>query len=562
MSLSLSPLANPIKRDGPVVLCILDGYGIQSPKANPEGDAIVAANPETINGMIAEAKERGLYTELAAHGHSVGLPDADDMGNSEVGHNAMGAGQVVAQGAKLVNVALEDGSMFSANGWTSTVKAAAAKKGRVHFFGLLSDGNIHSHIDQLEGMVKGAARESPSAIFVHPLIDGRDVPPTSGLIYIAKLEAILKAVTEETGVPAMIASGGGRMHCVMDRYGSNWSIVERGYNHIVHGKVDEAELVSGYKGYYTSAEEAITHARELFPEKQDQFNPPFVCVDADNKPLGPVRDGDAVVNFNFRGDRAVQITKAFEAPEGAFDHFDRGVIPACLYAGILEYDSEAGIPKTYLCPPPSITRVLSEYLCAAEKKCYAIAETHKYGHVTYFFNGNRSGYINEEIESYNQIVSEPNEMIEGHPEMMAEEVTVDLVAAIESGKWDFVRVNYANPDMVGHTGNFDSEVRCVKFLDQCMKRVLAAVEKMGGVLMLTADHGNGEEMMDKKGKPKTSHTTGAVPFAIFDPKYQNEYKVDTTGIETPGIASIASVTMNLLGYKQPEFYEPSVVTLE
>eukprot|EP00767_Chilomastix_cuspidata_P005443 gnl/Chilomastix_cuspidata/567.p1 GENE.gnl/Chilomastix_cuspidata/567~~gnl/Chilomastix_cuspidata/567.p1 ORF type:complete len:488 (+),score=226.96 gnl/Chilomastix_cuspidata/567:269-1732(+) len=484
------------------------------------------------------------------------------MGNSEVGHNCMGSGQVVDQGAKLVNTSLETGAIFEGVGWRETVATAAAEGKAVHFFGLLSDGSVHSNLSQLELLIRGAIRAGATRIYVHPLLDGRDVPPTSGLLYIERLEAFLASLGSE--VTAKIASGGGRMKCVMDRYESDWSIVRRGLYHIVHGHVEPDQLVSGYRGYFRSAREAIEDARARFPEFQDQFNPPFVIVDEAGAPVGRVEDGDAVVNFNFRGDRAIEISRAFDLPAGeAFAHFSRDLperpFPRARYAGILEYDSEAHIPANFLLPPPNIKNVMSEFLMAQEVRCYAIAETHKFGHCTYFFNGNRAGYIDERFELYEEVTSEPAEMIEARPEMKAREVADKLIGAIRSGAYDYVRVNFANPDMVGHTGSIPAVIKAVRCLDEIVGRLMGAVEEVGGVLMLTADHGNAEQMLTNAGAPVTSHTLNPVPFAIFDPAFAGEYAVDTTGVAVPGIANTAATTLNLLGFEAPAFYERSLI---
>eukprot|EP00768_Dysnectes_brevis_P009340 gnl/Dysnectes_brevis/931_a1036_4039.p1 GENE.gnl/Dysnectes_brevis/931_a1036_4039~~gnl/Dysnectes_brevis/931_a1036_4039.p1 ORF type:complete len:562 (-),score=196.17 gnl/Dysnectes_brevis/931_a1036_4039:32-1717(-) len=561
MSQTLETLPSPIKR-GPVVLCIIDGYGIQSSKMNPEGDAIRVANPKNIDAMIAKAKADGNYTELFAHGTHVGLPSDKDMGNSEVGHNAIGCGQIVAQGAQLVNQSIESGAIFEADAWKSTVTAAIQDNKTVHFFGLLSDGGVHSHEEQLFSLMNAAVSQGAKRIRVHPLLDGRDVHPTSGLQFIGNLEAALGELRGK-GIDARIGSGAGRMVCTMDRYEGEWEMVMKGWNQMVHGVVVEEELVGDYIGYYTSSEEAIKHARSLFPSKQDQFNPPWVVVDESGDPIGRIEDGDAVINFNFRGDRALEISRAFD--EGAeFVQFERSIPthsrPKARYAGMLEYDSEAHIPETFLLPPPSISHVMLEYLCEAGKRSYAIAETHKFGHVGYFFVGNRSGYFDPALELSVEVPSEPTSMIESHPEMRCKEVTDALLEQVTSGNWDFLRVNYANPDMVGHTGNMESVVRCVKALDIEIERLREAVASVGGVLCITADHGNAEELLDTKGNTKTSHSLGKVPFAIYDPAFKGEYHM--VPVERAGLTNVASTLLMLMGFAPPSIYRPSLIKME
>ena len=483
------------------------------------------------------------------------------MGNSEVGHNALGCGQIYSQGAKLVNESIESGDFFKTEKWEHTVGAAAKAGKAVHFFGLLSDGNVHSHINQLFKMIQGAVNSGAKKVYVHPLLDGRDVAPDSGLKYVGMLEDEL-AKHRANGVDARIASGGGRMEVTMDRYESDWNIVRRGWEAMVHGNIVKEitpDIGDAYPGYFKSATEAITLARKLFPKKLDQYNPVFVIVGEDGKPIAPMQDGDAVINFNFRGDRAIQISKAFTMDDAKFTYFPRGARPSVHYAGLLEYDAEVHVPPVYLVPPPKITNISAEYTCAQEISSFAIAETHKFGHMTFFWNGNRSGYINEKYEKFVQVTSLPNEMTESHPEMKAAEVTDKLIEALESGKYKYLRVNYANPDMVGHTGNIDSVVKAITCINEQLKRLVPVIERLGGIAMITADHGNAEQMYDKAGVLMTSHTTNPVNFFIVDPQNNGEYVVDTTGIATPGLTNLTASLINLLGYEAPSMYDKSLI---
>jgi len=549
----LAPLDGFTPRPGPVVFLILDGWGVDKPS---DWNGVTLANPECYNSIIADAKKNKLHTLVKAHGPAVGLPSDADMGNSEVGHNALGCGQIYSQGAKLVNESLASGEFFKTKNWDDVINAAIHDGKAVHFFGLLSDGNVHSHTTQLFGMLDGVAKSGGKVVRVHPLLDGRDVAPDSGLTYIDALEAKL-AEMRAAGVDAQIASGGGRMYVTMDRYGSDWNIVKRGWDAHVRGVVAPSDITPEYPGYFRSAREAITCARRVFPKKLDQFNPPFVIVGADNKPIGVMNDGDAVVNFNFRGDRAVQISKAFI--DENFTYFDRVVRPKVRYAGLLEYDTEVHVPPVFLVPPPTITNISSEHLVNSGVTCYALAETHKYGHMTFFWNGNRSGYINRELELYEEVRSLPNEQTESHPEMKAEEVTEKLLAAINSGKYRWIRCNYANPDMVGHTGNIPAVVKAVKVIDEQLKRVVQAVMAVKGICIITADHGNAEQMKDKTGAVMTSHTCNPVDLAIVDGDYRGDYVVETGGKVLPGLANLTATYMNLLGFRAPESYEPSII---
>ncbi len=549
MDFKLEKLTNAKMNKGPCVLVVLDGVGIGK-KDNT--DAFFKANPKNILSLINDAKEKKLYTELYAHGISVGLPSDGDMGNSEVGHNALGAGQIYSQGAKLVNESLDSGDFFKTDSWQSLVSPVAQNFKTVHFIGLLSDGNIHSHIEQLFKMMDGCQRSNIKKIRLHVLIDGRDVSPLSGLEYIARAEKKCLEMQKD-GIDACIASGGGRMAVTMDRYYSDWPTVKRGWDAHVLGHV-EAEYPN-YSGYFTSATEAIETARELFPKKQDQFNPPFVIINEQRQPVGKMEDGDVVINFNYRGDRAIEISEAFEME--LFSGFDRGLVPDIQYIGLLEYDGDRHLPANFLVPPPLIKNVSSQYLCAEGIKSFTIAETHKYGHVTFFWNGNRSGYINEKLEQYVEIKSDSAEMVEDNPEMKAKEVADRLIEAVESKQFEYLRANFANGDMVGHTGNFDACVRSVEVLDVELQRVVDAVLKNDGVVIVTADHGNVEQEIDKKGNPLTSHTLNKIPFFIV--ANNANYTINTDRISDPGIANVIATTINLLGFKAPAFYEKSLI---
>jgi 2,3-bisphosphoglycerate-independent phosphoglycerate mutase len=552
---TLKKLSNFQPRPGPLLVVIMDGVGIGK---HDKGDAFYAAQPSNLLRWMDEAKKQNLFTQLKAHGPAVGLPTEEDMGNSEVGHNALGSGQIYNQGAKLVNESINTGKFFKTDNWQKIVTQTGKAGKTVHLLGLLSDGNVHSHISQVFKMLQGIVDSGVKRIRVHPLLDGRDVPPDSGLEFIGQLEKFLRDLESQHSVDAKIASGGGRMHVTMDRYESNWDIVRRGWETHVMGYVPIEEQINGYKGYYQSAKEAIEAARKIFPEKLDQYNPPFVVVDETNSPVGKMVDGDAVINFNYRGDRAIEISKAFLFGD-EFKGFHRAYRPAVNYAGLLEYDTEEHIPPVYLVPPPDINYISSQYICNMGIKSYAIAETHKFGHVTYFWNGNRTGYINDKLEKFEEIKSEPNEMIEGHPEMRIYEVTDRLLEVLASKEYKYIRVNYANGDMVGHTGNFNSCIKAVKALDICLEKVVKATLDLKGMVIITADHGNVEEKLDKKGNVKTSHTLNPVPFFILDSQYAGEYTVDTTGITEPGISNVAASFINMLGYEAPSMYEKSLI---
>ena len=536
-------------RRGPVVLVIMDGVGIGKYK---EGDAVLDSNTPFLHKMMATLP----MTTLKAHGTAVGLPSDADMGNSEVGHNAMGCGRVFEQGAKLVSAAIESGRMFEGATWKALIEQVK-KGGTLHFIGLFSDGNVHSHINHLKGMLEQAKKEGVKKIRIHALLDGRDVPETSALDYIDPFEAWLKEFNTD-GMDCRIASGGGRMVITMDRYNANWDMVRKGWETHVLGK----------GRYFKSAHDAVETLRAE-TKAIDQDLPPFVISDDGATPVGPVVDGDAVVFFNFRGDRALEISKAFDAETLA--EFDRGPRPNVYYAGMMEYDGDTHVPNHFLVNPPEIDRTLSEYLCATGIKSLAISETQKYGHVTYFFNGNRTGKFDEALETYIEI---PSDIVpfEQRPWMQCAIITDRVCQAIDNNEFQFIRLNFPNGDMVGHTGVYQAVQTSMGALDICLERIYNSVKAAGGVMLVTADHGNADDMyehakdgsvkLDKNGNPKrkTSHSLNPVPAILFDPEYQGEY--DTALNSGLGISSITGTCMTLLGYFPPADYDKSIVNLK
>jgi 2,3-bisphosphoglycerate-independent phosphoglycerate mutase len=469
------------------------------------------------------------------------------MGNSEVGHNALGAGRVFAQGALLVNRAIETGEIFSTPMWKEISERAKAG-GTVHFIGLLSDGNVHSHINQLYRLVEKCAESGFGSVRIHALLDGRDVEERSALRYVEPTEELLSRISVSRGLDYRIASGGGRMKVTMDRYGADWDIVRRGW---------DAHVLAKGRGF-SSASEAIKALYAEDPSVTDQFLDAFVVTDSNGRPVGKILDGDVVINFNFRGDRAIEISRAFT--EKDFSFFERGPLPDVLYAGMMEYDGDTHTPPRFLVVPPAIDRTVSEYLCAEGVRSFAIAETQKFGHVTYFWNGNRSGYIDESLETYMEVPSD-RVRFETTPAMKAFEVKASTVEMLLSGGYRFGRVNFANGDMVGHTGVMAAAIAAVEVVDSCVGELIAVVERLGGIAVVTADHGNADEMAakDKKGNMsvKTAHTLNPVPFAIYDPAYKGEYGMSQ--LEKKGLSNVAATLLNLLGYEKPEEYDPSLI---
>jgi len=482
----------------------------------------------------------------------VGMPSDADMGNSEVGHNAIGAGRVFDQGAKLVAEAIAAGMMFSGEGWNEVVGNSLAKASTLHFIGLFSDGNVHSHIDHLKAMIGEAKKRGVKKVAVHALIDGRDVGETSALDYLEPFEAWIAKLDSGYG----IASGGGRMFITMDRYQADWSMVERGWKTHV--------LADGRQ--FASASAAVKALRAEKPGIIDQDLPAFV-VERGGKPFAPVVNGDSVVFFNFRGDRSIEMTQAFvgEVP------FERQKVDVC-FAGMMTYDGDTNLPPRILVEPPVIDRVLSEYLIGAGVRQLAVSETQKFGHVTYFWNGNRSGYLDPGSECYIEVPSDRVSFDE-RPWMKAAEATDALINELTQRTYGFARINYPNGDMVGHTGVFEAARMGVEAVDLVLGRLLPVIKKLNGVALITADHGNADEMyeLDKKTKQpslnadgsykaKTAHTLNPVPLILFDKVTGG--KLGLTQTATAGLSNIAATVANLVGLEKHAKWDESVLVVK
>ena len=519
----------------PVVLVVMDGVG-----ETPEelGNMVKKATTPTLN----ELKETCPWQIIKAHGTAVGLPSDDDMGNSEVGHNALGCGQIYSQGAKLVNESIESGKIYTSDAWKNLVSDLKDNGATLHFIGLLSDGNVHSNISHLIAMLKEAKKEGVKRVRCHILLDGRDVPATSALEYVQELEDVLASLND-ADFDGKIASGGGRMTITMDRYQANWPMVKAGWDTHVHGIGRQ----------FATAKEAIeTYRAETGVIDQDL--PAFVIAE-NGKPVGKMEDGDSVILFNFRGDRAQEISMAFDG-DSSFDKFDRGEMPKVKYAGMLQYDGDLCIPKSFLVNPPEIRNTLTELLVANGVNEFACSETQKFGHVTYFWNGNRSGKVDESLEDYAEV---PSDVIpfEQAPAMKSVEITDLLVEVMASHKYQFLRCNYPNGDMVGHTGVLSAVITAMEAVDAGLARVKEAADKYGYTLLVTADHGNADQMLEtKKGKTsvRTAHSLNPVPFIIYDP--DNKYEIKDGHY---GLANVAPTIVTMMGLETPDCWQPSMI---
>lgn len=519
----------------PVLLVVMDGVGFSKTGL---GDAVSEANTPTLDWLLANCP----HTRLKAHGDAVGLPSDEDMGNSEVGHNALGCGQIYSQGAKLVNESIESGKMYESAAWKELVDNCVSKNSTMHFIGLLSDGNVHSNISHPFSMLRRAKADGVKKARVHVLLDGRDVPATSAPIYIEQLEKVLAELNDDN-FNGKIASGGGRMKITMDRYQADWAMVERGWNTHVKGEGRQ----------FASALEAVETLRNE-TGAIDQDLPAFVIAE-NGEPIGKIVDGDSVILFNFRGDRAIELSMAFDNDD--FTYFERGGKPNVCYAGMLEYDGDMKLPKRFLVNPPEIHDTLSEVLVAAGLNQYAVSETQKYGHVTYFWNGNRSGKFSEELETFKEIPSD-NVSFDQRPWMKSADIVDDLIEAIKSKKYDFLRCNFPNGDMVGHTGSMPATIVGVESVDLGLARLMKVCDEYGVTLLVTADHGNADEMLEKNKKGeiqiRTAHSLNPVPFIIYDKDVKYTIKDGKYGL-----ANVAPTVVKMFGLKAPDCWQESMI---
>lgn len=524
--------------DGPVVLAILDGVGLAS---DAPGNAVSKAR--TI--FLGEAARNYLHVSLDASGEAVGLLPGQ-MGNSEVGHNTMGAGRVYKQGIAHIEEAFSNGSVFESTAWKGAITRVLHENSgaTLHFAGIFSDGGVHSHISHLEQMIERAYAEGVRRMRIHAVFDGRDVAPQSEPKYIQRVENFAKKFAD---ADIKIASGGGRMVCVADRYENDWNVVAKGWDMMVNGEADY---------FFKSAEEAIFTLRRIDPNVQDQNLPPFVIVDENEKPVGRVQTGDAMIYFDFRADRAIEIAQAFTYWD--FPYFNRGnYTPDDVYfVGLTEYNSDTHVPEHRLVEPIEIKETLNRFLGDRGVSQLAVSETVKFGHVTYYFNGNSYDKANgeefEEIESY-------TEPFETRPWMKSAEISDAVIRRMNDFK--FVRMNFPGGDMVGHTANIEATITAMEAIDLSLGRIYEKVKELGGVMIIVADHGNAEELLDSEGRPKTSHTTNRVPCIICDDT-ENRSKYVLNDLQNPGLANLASTIALLCGQNDyPEQWSQPLIKL-
>ncbi len=495
------------------MLMILDGFGINEQK---EGNAVKLANTPNLNEILTKNPNTIVHTS----GLAVGLPDGQ-MGNSEVGHTNIGAGRIVYQDLAKITKAIEDGDFFSVPEFVKAIENCKKNNSKLHIMGLLSDGGVHSHNRHLYALLEMAKRKDFENVFVHCFMDGRDTPPASGEGYITELEEKMK----EKGI-GQIATISGRFYA-MDR-DKRWERVSQAYNAIVNGEGEKA----------ISAVSAIeeSYQKEVF----DEFVKPTVITNKNGEPVAKLEDGDSVIFFNFRPDRAREITRSIVDKE--FDGFETKKLDP-YFVCMTSYDETMpNVEVAYR--KEELKNTFGEYISNKGLKQLRIAETEKYAHVTFFFNGGK-----EEQYAGEDRILVPSPKVETYdlkPEMSAYEVTEKVVEAIRSEKYDSIILNFANPDMVGHTGSVDAAIKALEAIDECVGKVVEAINEVNGVLLITADHGNCEQMVDyKTGEPQTAHTTNPVPLAIVGLPANKKIKEGR-------LADLAPTMLDFMGLEKPD----------
>ena len=523
-----------LKYNGPIVLAVLDGVGLRREIA---GNAVKQAHTEFLDSAVSNHPTM----PLKASGTAVGVLEAD-MGNSEVGHNAIGSGQIIKQGIARIEEAFANGSIWNSRAWQDVIARTEKNHSTLHFAGIFSDGNVHSSIKHLEKMIAKAHEQGIQKIRIHLVLDGRDVPPQSANQYIAKLESFINAFPDHPDY--RIASGGGRMIFVADRYENDWDVVKAGWDAMVHGQAPAR---------FSSAVEAIGTFRAADKNLQDQYIPPFV-IEENGQPVGKVKDGDSFIYFDFRADRAIEIAQAFTYDD--FTYFDRGEKPDVYFVGLTAYNSDTHVPEHRLVEPIEIKDTLNTFVGGRGLSQLAISETVKFGHITYYFNGN--SYEKAKGEDHIEIPSD-TQPFDTRPWMKSAEIT-DRVLDL-AGNYNFIRLNFPGGDMVGHFAELEPTINAMEAIDIELARIAKKVDELGGVLIITADHGNAEELIDDNGVAKTSHSKNPVPFIIYD-NTENADKYQLAHVENAGLANIAATLALFLGAENyPESWQEPLIKI-
>ena len=542
--LSLKNLQQYFSGRGPLIHVVLDGWGVG---AADETNAVNRANLPVISRLI-----RGCpYTQLWTHGKYVGLPNEKDMGGSEVGHMTMGAGMVMEQGPTLIQNLLQSGEFFENPVLSRIIQNCVEHDTPLHLLGLLSNGNIHSHVDHTEAIIRHAFQSGIRRCYLHALLDGRDAGVQSALDFTEPFEKLFSELKgQRPGIDYAFASGGGREVITMDR-DNNWKKIETGWRIHVQGQSENQ---------FPSIRDAIEYFRKQNPEIIDQDIPGFVII-RNGEAVSRIEDQHALIFTNFRGDRATQFSRAFLADE--FPYFERYRCPEVLFAGMTQYDQDNQIPPDYLVGTPVVEEPFGKRILELGLKQFRLSETQKFAHVTFFYNGGYREPLDPLKENYHFIASDKIPSFAERPAMKASGISKKAVEFINSGEYQYGLINFANADMVGHTGDFQATVRAVEAVDSALDNIVRAIDAVNGLLVITADHGNADEMLisNQNGTLEISakHSLNPVPFLIYDHLYNGDYRLKPFGQEyNNNLSNIAATNFLLLGQAVPDDLAPSL----
>ena len=542
--LSLKNLQQYFSGRGPLIHVVLDGWGVG---AADETNAVNRANLPVISRLI-----RGCpYTQLWTHGKYVGLPNEKDMGGSEVGHMTMGAGMVMEQGPTLIQDLLQSGEFFENPVLSRIIQNCVERDTPLHLLGLLSNGNIHSHVDHTEAIIRHAFQSGIRRCYLHALLDGRDAGVQSALDFTEPFEKLFSELKgQRPGIDYAFASGGGREVITMDR-DNNWEKIETGWRIHVQGQSENQ---------FPSIRDAIEYFRKQNPEIIDQDIPGFVII-RNGEAVSRIEDQHALIFTNFRGDRATQFSRAFLADE--FPYFERYRCPEVLFAGMTQYDQDNQIPPDYLVGTPVVEEPFGKRILELGLKQFRLSETQKFAHVTFFYNGGYREPLDPLKENYHFIASDKIPSFAERPAMKASGISKKAVEFINSGEYQYGLINFANADMVGHSGDFQATVRAVEAVDSALDNIVRAIDAVNGLLVITADHGNADEMLisNQNGTLEISakHSLNPVPFLIYDPLYNGDYRLKPFGQEyNNNLSNIAATNFLLLGQAVPDDLAPSL----
>ena len=529
---------------GPLIHVVLDGWGVGAADGT---NAVNKANLPVMSRLI-----RGCpYTQLWTHGKYVGLPNEKDMGGSEVGHMTMGAGMVMEQGPTLIQNLLQSGEFFENPVLSRIIQNCVERDTPLHLLGLLSNGNIHSHVDHTEAIIRHAFQSGIRRCYLHALLDGRDVGVQSALDFTEPFEKLFSELKgQRPGIDYAFASGGGREVITMDR-DNNWEKIETGWQIHVQGQSENQ---------FPSIRDAIEHFRKQNPEIIDQDIPGFVII-RNGEAVGRIEDQHALIFTNFRGDRATEFSQAVLADD--FPYFERYRCPEVLFAGMTQYDQDNQIPPDYLVGTPVVEEPFGKRILELGLKQFRLSETQKFAHVTFFYNGGYREPLDPLLENYHFIASDKIPSFAERPAMKAPGISKKAVEFINSGEYQYGLINFANADMVGHTGDFQATVRAVEAVDAALDNIVRAIDAVNGLLVITADHGNADEMLisnqNETLEISTKHSLNPVPFLIYDPLYNGDYRLKPFGQDyNNNLSNIAATNFLLLGQAVPDDLAPSL----